>query len=162
MSQFRDKQLLTDVLADDNADFREAFLNQTLRNVRRKRRFRKVRHAAFASLMVVALPLIGFHFLVSKPPVSERPEAQYFLVTTQPLAAFAVISTRTNDTIAVVSSSPTVQLVTTSERSPLFRQLGDDELLALLPSPALLVRRGPHLAEVVFAKPDVQNVPSPN
>jgi len=163
MSPDRNKPLLSDVLAEDtDADFREALLDHTLHIVRRKRRFGKARQAAYASLMIAGLALISFHFLVSKPPLSKRFESPYLLVTTQPLPANAVLSTTRGHSIGFISSSPTIELVTTSEGPPVLRQLDDDELLALLPSPALLVRRGPHLAELVFANPDAQHALSPN
>jgi len=163
MSHSRNKRLLSDVLAEESdADFREALLDHTLHVVRRKRRFRKARQVTYASLMAVGLALIGFHFLVSKPVVSKGLEPPYLLVTTQPLTASAVFSTSRDHSIAVISSSPTVELIATSESSPALYQLDDNELLALLPSPALLVRRGPHLAELVFANPDTQQSLSPN
>ena len=156
MSPDRNKPLLSDVLAEDtNADFRQALLGHTLRIVRRKRRFRKVRQSAYASLMVVGLALISIHFFISKPPASKRLEPSYTLVMTQPFPASAVLSTSRDHSVAAISTSPTVEWIATAESSPILRQLDDDELLALLPSPALLVRRGPHIAEVVFANTDV-------
>jgi hypothetical protein len=161
MSHSRNKKLLSDVLAEESdSDFREALLDHTLHVVRRKRRFRKARQVAYASLMVVGVALIGFHFLISKPPVPKGFDRPYLLVTTQLLPASAVFSTSRGYSMPVISSSATIALVTT-ESSPL-RQLDDDELLAIAPSPALLVRRGPHLAELVFADPDAQQSLSPN
>jgi len=163
MSHYTNKPLLSDVLAEDsNADFREALLDQTLRVVRRKRRIRKVRRGAYASLMVVALALISFHFFISKPPASKRLEPSYALVVTQPFPASAVLATSRDHSVATISTSPTVEWIATAESSPILHQLDDDELLALLPSPALLVRRGPHIAELVFANTDAQHILSPN
>lgn len=163
MSPERNKPLLSGVLAEDTrADFREALLDHTLRIVRRKRRFRKVRQGAYASLMVVALALISFHFFISKPPAPKRLEPSYTLVLTQPLPASAVLSTSRDHSVAAISTLPTVEWIATGESSPILRQLNDDQLLALLPSPALLVRRGPHNAELVFADPDAQQILSPN
>ena len=163
MSHSRNKQLLSDVIAEESdSNFREALLDHTLHVVRRKRRFRKARQVAYASLMVVGVALIGFHFLISKPPVSKGFERPYLLVTTQPLPASAVFSTSGGHSMPVISSLATIELVTTTESSPALHQLDDDELLALVPSPALLVRRGPHLAELVFANPDTDRALSPN
>jgi hypothetical protein len=163
MSHSRNKPLLADVLAEgSDADFRDALLDHTLHIVRRKRRFGKVRQAAYASLMIAGLALTSFHFLISRPPLSKRFESPYLLITTQPLPANAVFSTTQGHSIAFISSSPTIELVTTTENPSVLRELDDDELLALLPSPALLVRRSPHLAELVFADPDAQHALSPN
>jgi hypothetical protein len=161
MNQLRNKPLLSDIFSEDaDSEFREALLDQTLRIVRRKRRFRKARQAAFVTVMVAGLVLISFHSLVSKPPVSKiakRVALPYLVVTTQPSSPDAVLSTSPDHSIRIISSSPTVQLVGTSESADILHQLDDDELLTLLPSPALLVRRGPHLAEVVFANADAQS-----
>jgi hypothetical protein len=163
MSHSRNKKLLSDVLAEESdSDFREALLDHTLHVVRRKRRFRKARQVAYASLMVIGVALIGFHFLPSKTPGARRFEPSYLLVTTKPLPPSAVFSTRRGDSIPVISNSATIELVTTTEDSPPLHQLDDNELLALVPSPALLVRRGPHLAELVFDNPDAQRLLSPN
>lgn len=164
MSHSPNKRLLSDILADDtDADFRAALLDDTLLFVRRKRRFRKVRNGAYASLALVGLALASFHFLASKPSFSRRVEPGYVLITTQPLPADAVVSTSQDRSVATISSSPTINFVTTTDNTaPVLRQLDDEELLALLPSPALIVRRGPHLAEVVFAEPDLQHTVSPN
>jgi hypothetical protein len=163
MSPDRNKPLLSDVLAEDsNADFRQALLDHTLRIVRRNRRFRKVRQGAYASLMVVALALVSVHFFISKPPAPKRLEPSYTLVVTQPLPAGAVLSTSPDHSVATISTSPTAEWIATAESSPILHQLDDDELLALLPSPALLVRRGPHIAEVVFSNTDAQHLLSPN
>jgi hypothetical protein len=161
MSHSRNKQLLSDVIAEEtDSDFREALLDHTLHVVRRKRRFRNARQVAYASLTVIGVALVGFHFLISKPPVPKGFERPYLLVTTQPLPSTAVFSTTRGQSMPVISTSATVALITTTESSPALHQLDDDELLSLVPSPALLVRRGPHLAELVFAESDAQQSPN--
>ena len=163
MSHSRNKRLLSDILAEDtDADFRDALLDHTLHVVRRKRRFRKVRQAAYASFMLAGLALVSFHFLVSKPARSKRFEPPYVLVTTQPFPAAAVVSTSRDHSVANISSAPMVEFVNTGDSSPILHQLDDDELLTMLPSQALLVRRGPHLAEVVFANADTDATLPPN
>lgn len=153
MSQSHNKRLLWDILAEDgDADFRGALLDHTLHFVRRKRRWRMVRKAAYGSLMLLTLVFVSFHFLVSKPTLSKRLESQYVLVTTHPFPANAVVATGRNHSVATISSSPTIEFVSTANSSPELHQLDDDELLALLPSSTLIVRRGPHLAEIVFAE----------
>jgi hypothetical protein len=165
MSQSRNKPLLSDVLAEDSdSEFRAALLDQTLHMVRRKRRIRKARNAVYASLMIAAVALASFHFLFSKPPISKRFEPSYLLVTTEPLPVNAALSTTQDRSVAVISSLPAVEIdtVATSQNTGVLRQLDDDELLALLPSPALLVRRGPHLAELVFADSATNHTLFPN
>src|SRR5437764_5476028 len=150
MSQSRNKRLLSGVLAEDSdSEFLTVLLDHTLQIVRRKRRFRKARNVAYASLMVTAVAFVSFHFLSSKPAISKRFETPYLLVRTEPLPANAVVTTTQGHSMKVIASSPAVEMtrVATSQHAGMLRQLDDDELLALLPSPALLVRRGPHLAE---------------
>jgi hypothetical protein len=114
--------------------------------------------------MVAGLVLAGFHFIRPKTVQSKRLGPSYLLVATQPLSANAVFSTTRDHPMALFSSSPTLQIevVSTGENTGLVRQIDDDQLLALLPSPALLIRRGPHLAELVFADPNAQQALSPN
>jgi hypothetical protein len=165
MSQSRNKPLLSDILAEESdSEFRAALLDQTLQIVRRKRRFRKARNLAYGSLMLAALALVSFHFLFSKPTISKRFEPPYRLVTTEPLPPNAVLSTTRDNSMKVISSSPALEMamVATTQSTGIVRQLDDDELLALLPSPALLVRRGPHLAELVFADSATDHVLFPN
>jgi len=50
-----------------------------------------------------------------------------------------------------ILSVPTIGVITTAQFHDQLRILNDDELLALAPSPALLVRLGPHSAELVLA-----------
>jgi hypothetical protein len=162
MSQSRNKPLLSDVLAEDSdSEFRTVLLDHTLQIVRRKRRFRKARNVAYASLMVTAVAFVSFHFLSHNPPISKRFETPYLLVRTEPLPGNAVLSTTPDQSTKVIASSSAVEMamVATSQHAGMLRQLDDDELLALLPSPALLVRRGPHLAELVFADSATGKIP---
>jgi hypothetical protein len=56
-----------------------------------------------------------------------------------------------------------VHLVQTSQGDGQFREIGDDELLALAePKPAALVRLGPHTAELVVLNATDGETPPPN
>src|SRR5689334_9269614 len=152
MSPSRDNPLLSDVLGEDSdSAFREGLLNHALQRVRLRRRFRKARQVAHASLVVAGLVVASIHLLVRKPSQSKGVAPSYLQIATQPLGANAVVSTVEDHSIALISSTPAggIEVVATSEKTGLVRQLDDDQLLALLPSPALLVRRAPHLAELV-------------
>jgi len=157
MNHPRNKRLLSDVLGEEgDAGFRDALLGQTLRLAKRRRQFRKARQAAYVCAVVAVLAIVSFHFVVPRPISPQRLERPYLLVTTRPLPANAIVSTSRGASIALVTSSSTVELVTTSHTAGILHELADDELLALLPSPALLVRRGPHVAELVFADPKAE------
>jgi hypothetical protein len=159
------KRLLSDVLAEGaDESFRDALLGQTLRLAKRRRHFRKARRAGLGFAIVAGLVLIASHFFAPDAPgrkTVERPsfvntsakDGPYRLVLTQALPSTSVITTRSSRSVTVATSGGNIQIVTTTAAPHDVRQLDDDELLALLPSPALLVRRGGHSAELLFANP---------
>jgi hypothetical protein len=145
------EQLLADVLGEGvTGDFREGMLNETLRQARCHRHFRQVRNAASALAMLAALGLLLWHpFLPGRAP-SGSPGKPYALVRTQPLPPAAWVETRPFPASSIVASARTDHIVVTAEVGTRVRDLTDDELLALAPQPAALVRFGPHSAELVF------------
>ena len=153
------EQMLADVLAEASpADFRGAMLGQTLRLVRRRRRWRQTRRAA---ALLVALGICGvFIWQKNLPlwPIASAPAAKavgksYHLVQTRPLPAGALVATRPLISGHVVASAATVELVQTRSRN--YRVLNDDELLALVGRrPAILIRTGPNSEQLVFANPE--------
>jgi hypothetical protein len=155
------KNLLADVLAEAApADFRDALLGETLRRVRRHRRWRQTRRAA---AMLAALVLCGIFIwrenlppkLVTSalPPPAKPVETVYTLVKTQPLSASDIVTTHPLASNKLVASAAAVEIVQT--RGGNYRVINDDELLALVAShPAVLIRIGPHSEELVFANPE--------
>jgi len=70
------------------------------------------------------------------------------------LPASAIVETTPFPSPNLVTSVGSVEIILTSAAAHNFRELDDDQLLDLVtPTPALLVRRGPHTAELVFANP---------
>ncbi len=145
------ERLLADVLGEGvSADFREGLLGETLRLARRRRHVRHVRRAASALAILVALGLLVWHQVPSGRGPAPLPAKPYTLVLTQPLPPSAWLVTKPfppDRTIATVSSDHIVLTATARVR---VRELTDDELLALAPKPAALVRLGRHSAELVF------------
>ena len=149
------EELLADVLAEESqAGFSDVLLGETLRLARRKRQWRQVRHAVVtAALLLLAgfgvwqsLPRGKQTIELAQPPVAPLP---YQLVVSQPLAEAQLVTTQ-----PLITETP---LVTEFETPTLrtygggFREVGDDELLALAaPQTAALIRRGPHEAELVI------------
>jgi hypothetical protein len=145
------ERLLADVLGEGaTADFREGFLNETLRLVRRRRRFRQVRAAASGLAVLAALALLLWPHAPSSRGPAPLPAKPYTLVRTQPLPPAAWVQTQPLPASCIVASVRTDHLITTAEAGVRIRDLTDDELLALVPRPAALVRLGPHSAELVF------------
>jgi hypothetical protein len=150
---------LTEVLAEAApADFRDAMLGETLRLVRRRRRWRQSRQTAG---LLVALGLCGILVWqanwLRKPtasaPAAKAVEQNYRLVRTQPLPASAIVATQPLAAGQLVAPEEAVKIVQT--RGGNYRLLNDAELLALLgPRPAVLIRTGPHSEELVFANPE--------
>jgi len=156
MNQPPDKErLLADVLADESADgFREALLAETLGLVRRRRRSRQAWRAATAVALVAGLGALLWR---SPRPTAVAPmkgDRGYAIVLSVPLPLAALVSTQPFTADRIVTSSRNVEVVQTASSSARPGEINDSELLALVgPKPAALVRRGPHLAELVFVNP---------
>jgi len=161
------EELLDDVLAEAApADFREALLDTTLRQVRRRRRLRRARNVAG---VVAALLLLGALVwpknakqtpIAIAPPTKKAVEQSYTLVTTQPLSPDNMVQTHPFGTPQIITSRATVEIVQTAAEN--FHLINDEQLLALTADhPAILVRTGPHSEELVFANPqDAKGFPA--
>jgi hypothetical protein len=153
------ERLFTDALADAGpADFRERLLGETLRLARRRRQFRRMRRGAIAAGIVVLLAICFGPRTRSHLTKTNATIESYRLVETQPLPANEIVVT-TPFAGQIVASIPATSVITTAESGDGLRELSDDELLALAPAPAALVRLGPHSAELVLAnqsKSDLQ------
>jgi len=156
------EHLLADVLAgEDGAGFREALFSETLRLARRRRYFRQARRAATALAVLGGLCLLVWHSLPRRVKLPEARQQNYAVVHSQPLPAAALVMTRPLAVDQRVASFTNVQRVQTAQGGGQFREIDDDELLALAePKPAALVRRGPHTAElIVLNSPDEEAPP---
>ncbi len=144
------ERLLADVLREETGDgFHEALLGETLRLARRRRQARLARRVVGVCALLAVTATLALWRRPHAPVMEARPPAQnYQLTLSQPLSASCVVSSRPLRADEVVSSTLASSVVhTTTGR---YRVLGDDELLALSPLPAALVRRGPHEVELVF------------
>ncbi|HOX56372.1 MAG TPA: hypothetical protein P5205_07195 [Candidatus Paceibacterota bacterium] len=145
------ERLLADVLGEGvAADFRDGLLNETLCLARRRRRVRLVRAALPALAVLLALGFLVWH----QAPFGQRPTTlqakPYSIVRTRPLPPAAWVVTMPLSPARLVASVPTDSVVLTAHAGARAREINDDELLALVPKPAALVRCGPHCAELVF------------
>ena len=149
------ERLLADVLGEGvSADFRAGLLNETLRLARRRRRVRQVRAAAAALAVLVVLAFLVWHQIPSCRSPEALPAKPYTIVRTQPLPPTAWVVTRALPAASLVASVPTESVVLTAKSGVRAREIDDDELLALAPKPAALVRCGLHCAELVFVNQD--------
>jgi hypothetical protein len=139
--------LLNDVLGEVGpAGLREALLSRTLRLAKRRRMVRHARRVGSAIALLVAL---GF---VCWPLVPRSRSRAYVLVRTQPVSIGTVVESRPFSAARVVASAPNVAVVSTGSGPGGFQEIDDAELLAFAtPRPAVLVRLGPEMAELIFA-----------
>jgi hypothetical protein len=151
------QNLLDDVLSDAAPPgFRAELLDATLQHVRRRKHLRHWNRG----LAVVAVMLAAISFALwrtsspdTQPVLSGKPDL--IVVRSRPLDPSRIVTT-TPGTVAVVSSSPsTFALVKTGSAEHLFREIDDEQLLALLQGkPAALVRHGPNEVELIFLNPE--------
>ncbi len=153
------EELLDDVLAEAApGDFREELLGETLRQVRRRRRYRYARNVmgifvALALLGVLIFPRHGGKPSIAVAPPKGKPiEKNYTLVSTRPLPMEAIITTHPLAVAQFTTSNTNIEVVETTRGN--FRTINDDELLVLLAGhPAALIRVGPNSEKLVFANP---------
>ncbi len=151
------ERLLADVLAEGAPpDFRAALLGETLQLARRRRQFRRAQQVGAVAAVVSAL---GFFAWRSAPSPAAYPAlpatrpaiaANYELVRTHALPAAQQIATRTFAAEHIVASFASIATVRTPAEDGIVRLIDDNELLALAPQPAALVRVGPNDQELVI------------
>jgi hypothetical protein len=155
MNSDRD-HLLDDILAEPggSSELRDALLNRTLRQVKRRRRVRRARWAGSVLLVLPALVLLMWHVHLPEAPKAASHPAPYLLVRTEPMPRSTLLETHPLATSGLVVSAPSPNLatITTHPESPGYREIDDATLLALAgTNAAVLVRVGPHSAQLVFA-----------
>jgi hypothetical protein len=147
-------EFLSDVFGEPD-EFRAALLEQTLRQVRRRRLFRHCKQGFAAVAGVVAVAFVCWRTV--QPTALRLPAKAPDLVVirSQPLPPSMIVETRPGVAGVVVSSASTYALVETGASKRLFREIDDEQLLALLSGkPAALVRRGPNQVELIFLNPE--------
>ena len=158
------ERLLADVIAgESDVAFHEALLGETLRLARRRRRFRQAQRGAAVVAVLVGLAALVWQNFSPRVVTPRMDKGSYAIIRTQPLPAAAIVTTQPLVADLLVASVTTVNVVETLPDSGLFREIGDDELLAMVaPKVAALVRLGPHTAELVVLEPSGQDASPPN
>lgn len=153
------EQLVDEILADAApGGFAESVLRQTLRQARRRQRIRQLRQVLLVAVALSALNLWLWRphtpeLVRTAKKVSPTAEPRAFdLVMTQPLQADMIVNTQTGLVVIVTATWPsTLALISTRSADELFRELDDDQMLALLKDQSVaLVRYGPHEAALVM------------
>ena len=157
------ERLLTEVLREESgAEFHEALLGETLRLARRRRRIRLAQRVSGALAVVAVIAAIAVGRIPRVPVLTPTPARNYQLTLSQPLPAASIVSTRALSSDQIVVSAAVASIVKTTTTSGGYDILGDDELLALAPQPAALVRRGPREVELVLVNSSNPNGPPQN
>jgi len=150
--------LLDDVLAEAApADFERVLLEGTLRAVRRRHRTRRLTRGLAVVGACAAIIAVVWNALWPFSSVkSVRPGLS--IVSSQPLPPSMIVGTQPGSVVVVSSSAKTVVLVETGSIKDPFREINDEQLLALVGKrPAALVRHGTHEAELLFVNPEDTN-----
>ncbi|MBI4661928.1 MAG: hypothetical protein HY735_24160 [Verrucomicrobia bacterium] len=145
-------RLLDDILEDViSPPLRAELMDRTLKEARRWKRVRRVRDGL--SVAALALGVLGIVWRQSGPVsrVGGAPPSSFRIVRSEPLPSSMIVRSKAGS-ISVVTSSPGfVVVVESAQQSGLFKEVDDQELLALVEGhPAVLVRHGPREAELVF------------
>ena len=157
-TESKHRPLLDDVLAEAApADFERALLDGTLRAVRRRRRMHHWNRGLAVVGVFAAIALVVWKALLPGTPVKLiRPALG--MVSSRPLPPSMIITTRPGSVAVVASSPKTFMLVETGSIMDPFKEIDDEQLLALAAGhPAALVRQGPHQAELLFLNPEDTN-----
>jgi hypothetical protein len=155
MSNDRDR-LLSDVLAEPGGagELRDARLNRTLRHVKRRRTIRRARRTGSVLFLLLPIALLVWRVHLPQAPEAVNRQVHYVLVRTAPLPWSALIETQPFAPSGLVASAPSLSAatITTRPEERGYREIDDATLLDLAGTNAVvLVRLGPHSAELVFA-----------
>lgn len=153
MNSDRDR-LLSDILAEPGAtgELRDALLNRTLHYVRRRRIARRVEQAGGVLALLIALALLWQAHVPRGSKTAGR--VPYVLVRTAPLPRSALIATQPFAVSGLVATAPSLSIASIRTRPDErgYREIDDAALLAMAgTNAAVLVRLGPHSAELVLA-----------
>ena len=152
-------RLLDDIMTDAaSSEFRAVMLEQTLRQVRQRNRVRQWSRSIAAVALVVSVPLLGWKLFVA-PSKSSRSQSRSFgVVRSEPLNPSLIVETKLGMVNIITSIASTAAFVETEPGKNLVKEINDDQLLALVTGRlVVLVRQGPHQAELLFLNPEDQN-----
>lgn len=164
MSDRRDKEtLLNDILAEsDQGDLSEALLSRTLHLAKRRRAFRRARRAGSVLAVVAGLGFLVWRLTLPNPSGPQEVEKPYVLVRTERLPQSALVETQPLVLTSLIASAPSAKaaIVATRPEGRIYREIDDAALLALAgtsgTNAAVLVRLGPHSAQLVFVPEPVR------
>jgi len=160
-NQHGNDDLLKDVFGEEeNLDFREGLLYQTLQAVQRRKRLRQWNRRLMAGACAIGTLVVAAKLLLPPGEVRLRtsPDASPLLVHSEALGAGMLVRSQPGSVAMAHSSPEIVAVIRTVPGQISLEIIGDEELLALLAGrPAALVHRSPLEAELLFLNPGDQN-----
>jgi hypothetical protein len=145
-------RLLRDIF-DDAAPpaFREELLTRALAEARGRRRTRPLRQGTIALALLVAISWLAW----TQRPVRQFPAPRIAsslnVVTSHSLDPSMLVRTAPGALTLIASTPDAVTVLQTQSAAQSFHELSDDELLAMTRGlPTVLVREGPHQAELLI------------
>lgn len=130
--------------------FRAELLDRILKQAQRRNRMRRWNNGVFTTAVIAVIGLFAWRMHVPEKGKQEQPLSGLTVVTSKPLAASMAVESNPGS-VTVISSFPsTITVVETSPSAHDYRELNDEELLAMVAgTPSVLVRLGPHQAELL-------------
>jgi hypothetical protein len=147
------EQLLDDLLEDAAPpEFRAALLDKTLRSARRRKQARRF-NMAMSAAALAGICLLSFWKMREPATLPDQiRQTDAMVLNSRPLQPRQIVTTQLGSIEEFVSSAFTE--VRTSGSSGLYREIDDQQLLALLSDrSAVLVHHGPHQAELIIVNP---------
>ena len=156
MNRKESLELLEDVLdAAAPEDFRAALLDQTLRQVQRRRRVRRWNRGLATAAGLILVSVACWKMLSPDSRLIEGRVPALVVIHSRPLDPSILVETKPGTVSVVVSSDSTFELVETGRSRRQFREIDDEGLLAMMHGkPVALVRHGPNQAELIFLNPE--------
>ena len=153
--EYKHHSLLEDVLAEAvPADFGRVLLDGTLRAVRCRRQVRQWSRRLAVVGVFTAIALTIWNTLLPTTPV----RSGLHVVSSRPFPPSMIVETQPGGVTLVTSSPNTFLPVRTGAIEDPFQEINDEQLLALAGDrPVVLVREGPHQAELLFLNPEDKN-----
>jgi hypothetical protein len=147
-----DTPLPADVLEEAaSPDFRAELLDCTLRQVRRQRHLRQWNQGLLAAAFITVLGFLAWNTRAPKDAQQGAPAETLEIVTSQPLSPAMIVQSSPGLVKMINSSASALVVIETSPFGDGYRELNDEELLAFTAGkPSVLVRRGPHQAELLI------------
>ncbi|SRR5258708_6336929 len=146
------ERLLADVLEEAAPpDFRAELLDCTLKQVRRRRHLRQWNQGVLTAAFLTTLGLLVWKSRAPKDANQAPPRETLEIVTSQPLSPTMIVESSPGQVKLISSSRSALAVVETVPFRAGFRVLSDEELLAFTAGkPSVLVRQGPHQAELLI------------